>query len=73
MQTLSLGSTGRNGQLLLDSKTSMRLRAFRFVSNRYTQRERPSVVAEFVLFAVIAATGVIWPMVALAHAIRLIR
>ena len=51
----------------------MRLRAFRFVSDRYTQRERPGVVAEFVLFAVIAVTGVIWPMVALAHAIRLIR
>jgi hypothetical protein len=73
MQTLSLSSTGRNGQLLLDSKTSMRLRAFRFVSDRYTQRERPSVVAEFVLFAVIVVIGIIWPMVMVAHAIRLIR
>ena len=50
----------------------MRLRAFRFVSDRYTERERPSVVAEFVLFAVIVVTGIIWPMVMVAHAIRLI-
>jgi len=72
MQTLSLSSTGRNGQLLLDSKTSMRLRAFRFLSDRFAQRERPSVVAEFVLFAVIVATAT-WPMVTLAHVFRLIR
>ena len=72
MQTLSLSSTGRNGQLLLDSKTSIRLRAFRFLSDRFTQRERPSVVAEFVLFAVIVVTAT-WPMVTLAHVFRLIR
>ena len=72
MQTLSLSSTGRNGQLLLDSKTSIRLRAFRFLSDRFTQRERPSVVAEFVLFAVIVVTA-LWPMVTLAHAFRLVR
>jgi len=72
MQTLSLSSTGKNGQLLLDSKTSIRLRAFRFLSDRFTQRERPSVVAEFVLFAVIAVTAT-WPMVTLAHVFRLIR
>jgi hypothetical protein len=73
MQTLSLSSPGTNGQLLLDSKISMRLRAFRFVSDRYTRRERPSVVVEFVLFAVIVVTGIIWPMITLAHALRLIR
>ena len=72
MQTLSLSSTGRNGQLLLDSKTSIRLRAFRFLSDRFTQRERPSVVAEFFLFAVIVVTA-LWPMVTLAYAFRLIR
>jgi hypothetical protein len=72
MQTISLSSTGRNGQLLLDSKTSMRLRAFRFLSDRYVQRERPSVVAEFVLFALIVVTA-IWPMITLAHAIGLRR
>lgn len=72
MQTLSLRSTGTNGQLLLDSKTSMRLRAFRFLSDRFVQRERPSVVAEFVLFAMIVVTAV-WPMITLAHAFSLTR
>jgi len=70
MQTLTLGSSNCNGQLL-DRKTSLRLRAFRFLSERYAQRERPSVVAEFILFAVIVLTA-IWPMVTLAHAMRLL-
>jgi hypothetical protein len=73
MQTLSLSSTGTSGQLLLDSKTSMRLRAFRFVSDRFTQRERPSVVAEFALFAVIVAAAIIWPAITLVHAVGLRR
>ena len=71
MHTLILGSGSRNGQLL-DPKTSLRLRAFRFLSERYVQRERPSVVAEFILFAVIVVTA-IWPMFTLAHAMKLIR
>jgi hypothetical protein len=71
MQTLTLSSHGRNGQLL-DSKTSMRLRAFRFVSERYVQRERPNVAAEFILFAVIVLTAT-WPMFTLAHALGLSR
>ena len=70
MQTFTLGSSNRNGQLL-DTKTSLRLRAFRFLSQRYAQRERPSVVAEFILFAVIVLTAT-WPMVTLAHAMRLL-
>ena len=69
MQTLSLSSNGKNGQLP-DSKTSMRLRAFRFLSERSAQRERPSVVAEFILFAVIVITST-WSIVSLAHAMRL--
>ena len=68
---LSLSSNGRDGQLL-DSKTSMRLRAFRFLSERFTQRERPSVAAEFILFALIVVTST-WPMFTLAHALRLMR
>ncbi|MEO6872784.1 MAG: hypothetical protein ABI233_11265 [Chthoniobacterales bacterium] len=55
---------------LLDSKTSLRLRAFRFVGERYARRERPSVAAEFLLFAVIVLTAV-WPMITLAHAMGL--
>jgi hypothetical protein len=71
MQTLILSSNGRDGQLP-DSKTSMRLRAFRFLSERNAQRERPSVAAEFILFAVIVLTAT-WPMFTLAHALGLIR
>ena len=71
MQTISLSSNGKNGQLL-DSKTSMRLRAFRFLSERFAQRERPSVAAEFILFAVIVLTAT-WPMFTLAHALGLSR
>jgi hypothetical protein len=66
MQTTPLSSKGRNNQLF-DSKTSMRLRAFRFLSERFAQRERPSVAAEFILFAVIILTST-WSIVSLAHA-----
>ena len=69
MQTLTLSSNTTNGQLL-DSKTSLRLRAFRFLSERYTQRERPSVAAEFLLFAVIVLTAT-WPMFSLVQALAL--
>ena len=69
MQTLTLSSNERDFQLP-DPKTSMRLRAFRFLSERYAQRERPSVAAEFLLFAVIVLTAT-WPMFTLAHALGL--
>ncbi len=71
MQTLTLGSHGRNGQLR-DSKTSMRLRLSRFLSERYAQRERPGVAVEFLLFALIVFTA-IWPMFTLVHALGLSR
>ena len=71
MQTLTLSSNAGNGRLL-ESKTSLRLRAFRFMSERYTQHERPSVAAEFILFAVIVLTAT-WPMFTLAHALGLSR
>jgi hypothetical protein len=71
MQTLTLSSQGRHGQLW-DSRTPIRLRAFRFMSERSTQRERPSVVAELLLFALISFTA-IWPMITLAHALALHR
>ena len=66
MQTLTLSSNGRNGQLL-DSNMSARLRAFRFVSERFARCDRTGVVAEFILFALIVLT-VTWPMLSLAHA-----
>ena len=72
MQTLTLtGSNGNGRGQLLDTKTSLRLRTFRFLSQRYAQRERPSVVAEFILFAVIVLTAT-WPMITLAHAMMVL-
>ena len=71
MQTLTLSSNWRDGQLP-DLKTSIRLRAFRFLSERYAQCERPSVAAEFILFGVIVLTAT-WPMFTLAHALGLRR
>jgi hypothetical protein len=71
MQTLTLSSNPKNDQLL-DSKTSLRLRAFRLLSERYAQRERPSVAAEFILFAVIVLIST-WPMLTLAHVMGLSR
>ncbi len=69
MQTLTLSSNAMNGRLL-ESKTSLRLRAFRSLSERYAQRERPSVAAELILFAVIVLTAT-WAMLPLAHAMGL--
>jgi hypothetical protein len=68
MQTLLTSSNGLNGQLPY-SKTSMRLRAFRLLSERFAQRERPSVAVEFILFAVIVLTST-WSILGLAHAMR---
>jgi hypothetical protein len=66
MQTITLSSNGRNGRLL-DSKMSARLRAFRFLSERFAQRDRPSYAAELILFVLIVLTAT-WPMFSLAHA-----
>jgi hypothetical protein len=66
MQTLTLSSNGKNGQLL-DSKMSARLRAFRFLSDRFAQRDRPSYAVEFILFVLIVLTAT-YSMFTLAHA-----
>ena len=71
MQPTTLSSNGKHGRLL-DSKTSMRLRAFRFLSERYAQRERPSLAAELILFALIVLTSS-WPLLSLAQAFSLSR
>lgn len=71
MQTVNLSSIGRNGQLL-DSNISARLRAFRFLSERFAQRERTGVIAEFILFALIVLTAT-WPLFILAHTFSLTR
>ena len=66
MQTITLSSNGRNGRLL-DSNISARLRAFRFLSERFAQRDRSSYAAEFFLFVLIVLTAV-FSMFSLAHA-----
>jgi hypothetical protein len=71
MQILTLSSNRPHGQLP-DRKTSMRLRAFRFLSERYAQRERPSVAAEFILFALITLTAA-RPLFTRAHVLSLHR
>jgi hypothetical protein len=50
----------------------MRIRASRFLSERYRQRERPGYFADLFLWAVIVIT-VTWPMFALAHAMEMLR
>jgi hypothetical protein len=66
MQTLTLSSNGRNGRLL-DPKMPARLRAFRFLSERFAQRDRSNYAAEFFLFVLIALTAVS-SLFSLAHA-----
>jgi hypothetical protein len=56
----------------MKATTSMRLRAIRFLSERYYRRERPNYFTEFFLFALIVVTAV-WPMFSLAAAMTLIR
>ena len=69
MQTTTLSSNPTNGRLL-ESKTPLRTRVSRFLSERYAQRERPSVAGEFILLALIVLVTT-WPMVSLAHAMGL--
>jgi len=69
METTTLSSNLTNDRLL-DSKTSLRTRISRFISERYAQRERPSVAAEFILFAVIVLVST-WPMFTLAQVLGL--
>lgn len=71
MQTLTLSSHVTNGRLP-GSNHSLRLRAFRSLSERYAQRERPSIIAEFSLFGAIVGIAT-WAMVSLGHAMALLR
>ncbi len=69
MQTTTLSSNATNSRLP-ESNLPPRLRAFRLLSKRFAQRERPSVVAEFSLFAVIVLTST-WPLLSLVHTMGL--
>jgi len=56
----------------MNTTTSMRLRALRFLSERYTQRECPPYFAELFLFLLIVITAM-WPIFSLASAMVVIR
>jgi len=62
----------RKGRSNMKTTTSMRLRAIRFLSERYYRRERPNYFTELFLFALIVVTAV-WPIFSLAAAMTLIR
>ena len=69
MQKSTLSSNTQNDRLL-DSNTPLRTRISRFLSERYAQRERPSVVPELTIFALIVLVST-WPMFTLAQAMNL--
>ena len=71
MQTLTLNSIMKENQLPASQNSTAR-RALRFLSERYAQRERPSVVAEFTVLALIILTSA-WPILSLAQALSLHR
>jgi hypothetical protein len=50
----------------------MRLRAFRFLSERYRRRERPGNFAELFLFALILIIAT-WPIFSLANALAVMK
>jgi hypothetical protein len=51
----------------MKTTASMRLRVSRFLSDRYTQRERPGYFTELFVFALIIITAT-WPIFSLARA-----
>ena len=50
----------------------MRLRASRFLSERYQQRERPCYFTDLFLWALIVVVAM-WPMSALIHAMEMLK
>jgi hypothetical protein len=56
----------------MKTPTSIRVRAVRFLSERYWQREQPSYFAELLLFAIIVIISA-WPMISLAQAMESLR
>jgi hypothetical protein len=52
--------------------SSMRLRASRFLSGRYQQRERPCFFTDLFLWALIVVVST-WPMLALVHAMEMLK
>jgi hypothetical protein len=51
----------------------MRVRASRFLSERYRQRERPGYLADLFLWGVVLAIAVVWPWFPLVHAMETLK
>jgi len=56
----------------MKTTTSMRIRASRFISDRYAYRERPNYFAELAAFGIIVIIAS-WPILSLANAIATLR
>jgi len=56
----------------MNSMTSTRTRARRFLTDRYAYRERPSYLSELAVFGIIVVTA-IWPIFSLANAMAALR
>jgi hypothetical protein len=54
------------------SLTSMRLRASRFLSERYQQRERPCYFTDLFLWTLIVIVAM-WPLTAIVHAMGMLK
>jgi hypothetical protein len=52
--------------------TSMRLRASRFLSERYQQRERPCCFTDLFLWALMVIVAM-WPISAVVHAMTMLK
>jgi hypothetical protein len=56
----------------MNNMPSMRLRASRFLSERYQQRERPCYFTDLFLWALIVITAA-WPISALVQAMEMLK
>jgi hypothetical protein len=63
---MNLSSEGR--PVTMETTKSIRIRAARFLTDRYAYRAQPNYLLELVAFGIIVATSV-WPIVLLAHAL----
>lgn len=56
----------------MKTTTPMRIRASRFLSDRYAYRERPNYLSELVVFGIIVVTAT-WPILSLANVMATLR
>ena len=56
----------------MNNISSIRVRVVRFLSHRYSQRERPTYLADLLLWGVVVMIAT-WPILMLAHAMEMVR